>query len=287
MGELRAPQLVGFYLVQADGSIFQTEAVYRYDTMTVSSLSPTHASVMSDLSITVLGEHFDFDDQHICRFNSSSLTIASILTSSVLSCPSLPTSAGRMTVEVSSNMVDFVTLSDFVLIDRPPAVVSILPSTCSHSTLDSVVITVVGERFPLSSDYKCLFGAVAEIEATQISDSEVVCHVPKDLRPGNHSVSVSMSNARTTLSQAIFEVSQAFTLLGLQPTTSSASGVAVSLIGTGFNADYPPLISFGGILSGNSGVVSSSLVVCSVPLIRPGPVPISIIMSGVAMKSEF
>ena len=140
--------------------------------MSFASLTPKLGPMEGGTQVVVRGTGFDVDGGMLCRFGNE--TVGAMVhneTTMVCETPEMDR-IELVTVDVSSNGVDFIYGSLEFSFGVNPDVVDILPGYVSE---DGGEIIVVGDNIEASMDTKCRFGRELVTLASRLSSSTVRC----------------------------------------------------------------------------------------------------------------
>ena len=166
--------------VSLDGSNFLPlgQDFTFYSPISVGSFTPSLGSSNGGTVVSVAGSNFDAARGVFCRFGST-VVKGSIVNTSAARCITPPVAAEMIvTLEVSTNGVDFSSSNDlpgFSFV-APPAVDSLSPR--SGTALGGVKVLLLGSGFQVGDTFLCKFGGAAPSAGIRVNASALECATP-------------------------------------------------------------------------------------------------------------
>ena len=183
--------------VQMNGQGMGRTVVFEYEeAMSVRSVVPTSGSVQGGTVVEVRGSGFSLEGRMQCKFGAAVMDAARgaggwmVLTSSLMRGTSPGGMEGEVTVEVSSNGVDFSVSGVSYRYARAMVLERLEPSMGPAG--GGTVVTVVGLDFVNSEGLSCLVGASGTVRGLWRSVSTIECVMPVHV-PGNATLEVSVN----------------------------------------------------------------------------------------------
>ena len=256
----------------------------------IASFHPALGPVSGGTTLTISGVSFPTAPTPSCVFNvsESTSTLATVLSSTTLTCVTPPSSAGPVSVQVCASPTSCYGLpAPFVYVPTPT--VSSVPSPAyAGSTL-----YVTGSSFIASSPaLSCLFAGTTLVWATFADASHMYCVLP--LLPGvltNETVTVAVSNDGSDWSTA---VSTLYLIVPLEPTSlitaltpvsgTPSGGTVLSVTGANF-LPTSTLACLIGLTVVPAVYVNATALTCVTPAYAPGEVAVSVSNDGSTFSS--
>jgi hypothetical protein len=235
----RAPAgLAGDVMVQVstDGETFSSgRHVFAYvENGRVTQVTPSAVPLSGRTQVTVVGEHFTASERGACKFGSEVVT-GTAVSSSMMLCVSPEQRAGDVTVEVSSNGVDFSTDGATLQYTQTAVVYTVQPSAGLEEGGNTVTVTGanIGSWGFSGKRFGCKFGS-KEVDAQIASSSSIVCTSPAHAQ-GRVQIAVSTDGAYAHGDGATYEYVHRARVTRVWPSVGQTEGgTAVRVVGTGF-----------------------------------------------------
>ena len=194
-----------------------------------------------------------------CRFGSSSVVEAEVLSSSEATCVSPAGVRGQQVLELSTPSIS----TSVFMMEDAAEVSSVEPSMVSATGGESIL--VVSEGTPVS----CLFDGRVSVSAHMVGDGSSMACRTVAMPAGNTSVQVSVNGQEWSTSAVSMELVGAMNVSSVEPVVvSSVGGTEVVLTGSGFMAASSGVYCGVGGLSWSSSkasVLSGSEARCVLP----------------------
>eukprot|EP00961_Rhodomonas_salina_P296219 3936153-Rhodomonas_salina.1 len=195
-----------------------------------------------------------------CRFGDDQPFEGRAITSTAAFCVSPPQRAGNMTLELSSNMLDFSTSGvAFEFLD------SSMLQSCEPSTgtvAGSVSVTIRGLAFPQQGTMLCRFGR-ASVTASMLNSTHAVCVSPEHI-PGRVQLTLANDDGLESENFVYFDFVQVPEISRLIPSSGSLlGGTALTVVGLYFQEESPYCRFSGHAIRGE--VISSTVMRCISP----------------------
>ena len=239
---------------------------FRYvEEVKLISVIPSTSSTAESQDVTLVGESFGVTSPAWCAFGSHNTTLASVLSSSLLRCktPAVDRQLAeeKMTVEVSTNGVDFSMSGVSYQYVRPLTLQRLQPST--GPARGGTVVTVVGQDYVDSEGLSCRVGALKPTPGVWRSMSTIECLMPMHV-PGNATLGLS-GNRRHFSDPLLFTYTDALGVSRISPSRGpTAGGTSVRLHVIVQGSARVKYCSFGGVLA-RAHVINSTWMQCFTP----------------------
>ena len=196
----------------------------------VLSIRPQSGSMNGGTKVFINGTNFNSTGTFKCAFGDR-VVEAEFVSSSSITCISPSGHVGRVSVEVTSNGVDYTTNFVQYTYRLPVRLVSVYPTSGPES--GGTEIRVVGMNFVDALDLKCRFSGLLEktVNARYISSGAVVCTAP-ELIPGEVKITVISNGFDETAESLSFTVYPFEFIERISPSRGVISGgTSVSIVG--------------------------------------------------------
>jgi len=270
-----------------------------YSAPSALSLSPQYGS-LTDRNIltiiTVTGTGFSSGKQAGCRIGGIA-TPGKFVNDATILCQlhsqdtNVFSTFGRLPVEVSLNLVDFVVVDMDFLHTLPPKVLAVHPSIGPSAGFSR--ISVIGSDFGggrvMGLSSMVLFGAV-KVEALFATSSMVTCISPLAEQEGAHAVFVSVvdhdSNYSNYDSKVAFEYYNSILIFKIQPSRGlSPDGATMTVFGHSWATESSVTCKFGA-MEARGIIVSSTSMLCISPATAPGSYTLEVSRNGNAYSKS-
>lgn len=240
---------------------------------------PMNGPISGGTSVVVYGSGFSGGGTLHCIFGGKAI-LATVRSDDELYCVSPPSdSAGRVPLELTSNMLDRVASPRNFAYVAPIALASVRPSRSGEE--GGVTAVVTGTNFNASPSLVCRFGGLDPAQATWLSSSRVSCLVPPS-SGGPREVSLTISNNGQDFAAEplVFTYIPAFTVVSNEPTTGPVEGgTSVILSGTELGEVGPWACIFGQIAV-TAVQVANGYLQCQSPPQPAGKIPLRVFRSS-------
>jgi len=238
----------------------------------VSALRIYPVSVMEaqEALITVVGSGFVQSRELSCRFGSSGIVQASLVSPSMLTC-TVPSGQPRdLTVHVTNDGIHYSEAGLGISVIPRVRVTSAEPSAGPAS---GGTLVVVRTNAPVDSAIRgCIFGSTL-VHAEAVTESSVRCRSP-NLAAGETVISITLVDGSELGSVAYLAVELPRVAALIPDHGSAEGGTEITVVGTGFSDRVLPIFFGHKAVSGSVEVASSSKILCHSPAHDPGRVQI-------------
>jgi len=256
-----------------------------YEPFHILSIRPNNGFLRGGTNLTVNGNHFSQAFGPVQCLIGKTTVDAVVVSEDEIRCTTPP--------YLSSGDVEFALIygSDmFGLVDQTfqyqeEMVLDTISPRVVPSTTDKTV-TLFGSMFQNRRELGCLINSEVETDAKYISESQVMCQVPKELQPGNYSISVSNNGQDYSISSMEFYVIDPMLVKSIHPIGSADTAPVVSLEGGNFQQvdNLGCLVDEKYIVPSN--YINSTLIQCHLPLLNvKGTVSIVLVLDGVPIST--
>jgi len=202
----------------------------------------------------------------LCRFGSEIVATAKMLSSTMAACmaPAWETT-GVVAVEVSLNGgADFSDTGREFTYEVGATVEGLRPSRGEAGLVDDQVVTVMGQHFQATGQFRCRFGQDKTVQGRFLSSTEVVCKAPVR---GAGTVSVGVINDGLSASgSALFEYGARRAALSIHPSKGPTEGsTLVTVTGWGPEASVDDVECHFGMRLGTAVAGTAGTVLCASP----------------------
>lgn len=259
---------LGVRVVGESHSPQQASVYYRYfDHPVVSELSPAVVRARGGDTILVTGRFFTGSKAAQCRFGETTLSQATIVSDTTMSCavPSRTSGSGYGLVEITLNGVDF-TDNGLVLYYRDNLDVARASPDVIRAAGGAPVLVMLSEQVTKDALYECLFIRATEtlvVPAHVVGSNQLNCLSPK-WSPGVASVGVWLSRSTCVESDVSVELVADPIISSIEPPHGPISGGGVVTV-AGDNLDHVRVACVFGNVSIAPLVVTQSHLECVVP----------------------
>ena len=248
----------------------------------VYSISPYSGPTGGGTVIRVHGENFADGTALACRFGAAGAAPAVFESDGVISCVAPEASiASKVTVEVTTNGVDYTTDGVQFLFVAPMSVASISPATGPEH--GGTTITLAGSDFAVPEALVCEFGSSdLRVAAHWISPAAVTCVAPAN-QPSTVEVRLSTNGQQFVTAPTPYTFHATAAVLALAPTSGSINGGTLVVVnGVGFVDSSLLRCRFGGAAPVEAVFVSSTSLRCRAPAqTASGSVAVAVAINGV------
>lgn len=245
---------------------------------------PMNGPINGGTSVVAHGSGFSGGGTLHCIFGGNAI-LATVRTDDELYCITPPSdSAGPVTLELTSNMVDRVASPRNFSYVPPIALASVRPSRSGEE--GGVTAVVTGSNFNESPSLVCRFGGLDPTQATWLSSSHVSCLVPPSSGgPRDVSLTISNNGQDFAAEPLVFTYIPAFTVVSNEPTTGPVEGgTSVILSGTELDEVGPWACIFGQIAV-PAVQVENGYLQCQSPPQPAGKIPLRVFRSSSPLAS--
>ena len=238
----------------------------------VIALTPSNGPTQGRTLVSVSGMHFLPSLQLRCRFGVSEVA-AVFVSTSMANCTAPAASAGVVSVEVSTNGIDFTNSSVAYLYQEKVQVLALVPGL--GSTQGGANVSVIGTNF--LQDSLCRFGEHQALHVLWVSPFELVCTAPPQVA-GQYAVEVSANVQDWTDSRVEFAYHKAVRVHAVSPVLGPEyGGTLVEVAGDGFVSSAHLVCRFDeGSLPVTAQWVNASAVRCRTPAHAAGNVSVKV-----------
>lgn len=256
--------------------------------MSITAISPTTGPLVGNTIIWIDGKNFYDSPDLACRFDSnSSLRVPAIFVSTTrVTCVSAPrTTRGQVTVETTSNGVDFTRQGLQFFYSEVPYIMEISPVLGPEGGSTDVI--VVGQNFWFRESLVCEFGSAQyRVPARWLSTTMLVCKSPPH-RPMDVALRVSNNGqqffgAAGNDSAILYQYHVRSSIVRVAPAAGVLEGGSVVVVsGTGFMNTSSLSCRFGDSRALSAIYVSPEQVQCKSPRSSlPGEVIVEVSNNG-------
>ena len=257
--------IVSIDITDNDQDYTQSSIRFSYVTgFTIASIQPTHGKFNGGTMVTIFGH--ELGNVTSCAFGANwtpaiSRTVSSIVCESPGGIP-----GDTVDIALSLNNVDLSSTSyqfEYVYL---PMIDEISPASKPVSG-GGVVATVIGRFFRNSTWLR--FGSSDPISTTYVSENEILVHIPPAWNNISGSVEVSaMTNGLEFSTRSFsFSYDPIITVTAVSPNHGGISGgYDITVFGTGFVNIHSCKCRFGNNAPSTCTFLSTSAVMCSVPM---------------------
>eukprot|EP00284_Hemiselmis_tepida_P016714 CAMPEP_0174925698 /NCGR_PEP_ID=MMETSP1355-20121228/8087_1 /TAXON_ID=464990 /ORGANISM="Hemiselmis tepida, Strain CCMP443" /LENGTH=565 /DNA_ID=CAMNT_0016171647 /DNA_START=185 /DNA_END=1878 /DNA_ORIENTATION=- len=231
------------------------------DSVIVSRVEPTRVMPSSGALMSIIGSHFTTQGGLVARLGGKHVEPLHFVSSSVVLCGTgrLMLMSGNVSVEVSSNGVDFVASGQSVVVEYGVRLREVVPSRVPAG--GGAHVTVVGWGFEGSSEM-LMFGEHG-VKCDVESSGHVVCALQTVASAAVGEVEVKVAGESFSV-PFVFDVGA--TVEGMSPSRGPVhGGTVVSVHGTSFMAASSLECLFGDSTPSAATVHSSTLILCETP----------------------
>ena len=258
------------------------------ETAATATASPTSGPQLGGTLVTIHGTHLAGGVDYRCHFASSELLSAASVAASYeptdgsVSCTSPPLIAAAQDLRVTLNGQQYTLGVHYESYLEPVAVV-VSPSTGPIE--GGTLVTVLGTRLALGTDYRCRFGA-SEVAASPVSSSEANCVSPNVSATGCFHFRVSLNGQQFTAINHTFGYYGAAQLgqSSLSPSSGPSSGqtrVVVSVAHLLGGSEYNCSFGAAGTVPASFIAARRQVLCLSPPRAAPrGPQPFTVALNG-------
>ena len=267
-------QLVDVTVINSNGSARRVDG-FRYNPAPrVTSVSPVRGSERGGTTVTLTGAGFVVNSagENSVLFGSTPATGVSVVNDTTLTCIA-PPGPGGTSVDVRVTNTNGSDALGAAYRDEPaPALTALSPA--SGTALGGTVVTLTGSGFTATGAGTTLvsFGGVPALDVVVLDATRVRCTTPAGPAGVQQDVVVTNAHGAATLA-AGFRRHALPGLSALAPARgSSTASTAVTLTGTGFQADGAGtnVVLFGAVAASNVVVVADTTLTCTVAPQAPG-----------------
>ena len=252
----------------------------------IASIHPSNGFTRGGTDLTVKGDHFSQILGPVQCLVGDIAVEAEVASDVEITCTTPPSLFGVGKVEFALTYgSDKFTLHNQTFQYEDEIVLDAVLPEVVPSTTDKLV-TVYGSMFRNTTQLCCMITTSQKrIEATYISDSQVLCRVPKALHPGIYSLSVSNNGQDYSETTTNFSVIDPLLVKRINPSIGQA-GSNVFLEGNNFQ----DLNNLGCLVDEKyivpSQFINTTLIQCQLPLsIERGAVSIALVLDGVPISA--
>jgi len=260
-----------------------------YEPFHISSIHPNNGFLRGGTNLTVNGNHFSRAFGPVQCLLGNTTVNAVVVSEDEIRCTTPP--------YLSSGDVEFAIIygaDTFALVDQSfqyqeEMVLDTISPHVVPSTTDKMV-TVFGSMFQNRKELGCLIKDEMEMDAKYISESQVMCQVPRGLRPGNYTISVSNNGQDYSTSSIEFNVIDLMLVRSIHPmfgTADTTQVISLELDGSNFQQvdNLGCLVDEKYIVPSN--YINSTLIQCHLPLnvVEKGTVSIGLVLDGVPIST--
>ena len=229
----------------------------------VLSIRPQSGSMNGGTKVFINGTNFNSTGTFKCAFGDR-VVEAEFVSPSSITCISPSGHVGRVSVEVTSNGVDYTTNFVQYTYRLPVRLVSVYPTSGPES--GGTEIRIVGMNFVDALDLKCRFSGLLEktVNARYISSGAIVCTAP-ELIPGEVKITVISNGFDETAESLSFTVYPFEFIERISPSRGVISGgTSVSIVGGNYIFSSALSCSFDSVMVPAS-FISDSKINCFAP----------------------
>ena len=265
--------------VNDGGDFSRSGVVFRYERAAAPSLvTPPLGPELGGTLVSVAGVGFGSSLLLKCRFGAVSVA-AEFVSSELVNCSAPPHASGVVSVEVSTNGVDYSVSNVSYSYSVDPRVLALLPG--SGPQRGGTNVSVVGSALLPGS--RCRFGGVAALSSSWLSANELLCVAPAQPE-GSYAVEVSGNTQEWTASRLAFAYRpppQVDSLL--PPLGPTAGGTVLTVHGAGMVRSNELACLFGGSVRVAATWIDAGSVACTAP---PQRAPLAVLPSAAVEVSS-
>ncbi|CAM9095296.1 unnamed protein product [Chrysoparadoxa australica] len=256
------------------------ELSFRYTSVHAHSISPSIATLGSELTVRVSGEGFEDNTDLACRFGDIGTSRAHYISSTEVECNApVVAAAAVVPVQVTVNSVDFTAEYLAFMFAEGPIITSLEPA--SGPLLGGNSVVVRGQSFVDAGQdgLGCKFGDTL-VMAQLLSDTAVLCIAPAAEVAGTVAVEVTLNGLEFSASGMLFEYYEDPVVSELLPSSGAVSGgTGITVKGSGFRSSPNLAVRFG-LIDVPATFLSSTELHCEAPPSVQGPVAVSVTSNG-------
>ncbi|MAB79441.1 MAG: hypothetical protein CMJ89_08815, partial [Planctomycetes bacterium] len=269
-------------IVNNNGSAVLAGAFRYLDDLTLSGLSPTHASPVGGTLMTLTGSGFTSSTAGVTsvRVGDTLSSTVNILSNTSLSFTLPPGTPDASVDVVVSNDNATASLTEAIRYHAAPSIASLSPTSGSELGATSVLILGSGFLEDAAGVPAVEFGSVAAAATSVLSDTSILCLTPPGNANATVEVTVTNTNGTALLSGAFTYNPRVPTLSSITPVEGpSAGGTVITLNGSEFTAINAgaTVVLIGATPATAVQVDSDSRIFCTTPDGLPGLVDVTVL----------